>query len=53
MTSNRLKLNANKTQFIWTGSRQQLAKINRTTVIQLNGLAIVLELDVKMSRRPD
>ena len=25
MTSNRLKLNAGKTQFIWTGSRQQVA----------------------------
>jgi len=28
MTSNRLKLNANKTEFIWLGTRQQLAKIN-------------------------
>ena len=28
MGSNRLKLNADKTQVIWTGTRQQLAKIN-------------------------
>src|SRR3989442_15932441 len=28
MDSNRLKLNTNKTQIIWLGTRQQLAKIN-------------------------
>jgi hypothetical protein len=29
MSLNRLKLNAEKTEFIWLGTRQQLAKINR------------------------
>ena len=28
MSSNRLKLNAGKTEFIWLGTRQQLAKLN-------------------------
>ena len=28
MSSNRLRLNPSKTQFIWLGTRQQLAKIN-------------------------
>ena len=28
MSSNRLKMNADKTQVIWIGSRQQLAKVN-------------------------
>ncbi len=33
MTSNRLELNAEKTEFIWLGTRQQLAKINRKPVL--------------------
>jgi len=32
MTSNRLKLNADKTEFIWLGTRQQLAKISNQSV---------------------
>ena len=32
MKSNRLKLNFNKTQFLWLGSRQQLAKIDTKTM---------------------
>ena len=32
MNSNRLKLNADKTQIIWIGSRQQLAKFDHTDV---------------------
>ena len=32
MKSNRLKLNSNKTQFLWLGSRQQLAKIDTKTM---------------------
>src|SRR6218665_3921020 len=28
MSSNRLRLNAQKTKFIWLGNRQQLAKLN-------------------------
>ena len=33
MTSNRLKLNADKAQFIWTGSRQQVAKMNIAAIV--------------------
>jgi hypothetical protein len=29
MSSNRLRLNADKTQFIWLGSSQMLAKTNK------------------------
>ena len=32
MNSNRLKLNSDKTQFLWLGSRQQLAKIDTKTM---------------------
>ena len=32
MTSNRLKLNLDKTQFIWLGTRQQLAKVQCQTI---------------------
>ena len=32
MKSNRLKLNSDKTQFMWLGSRQQLAKIDTKTM---------------------
>jgi len=33
MSSNRLKLNTDKTQFIWLGTAAQLAKINSRTII--------------------
>ena len=33
MTSNRLKLNSDKTQFIWLGTRLQLAKVQCQTII--------------------
>jgi len=42
MTLNRLKLNADKTQLIWLGTRQQLAKL---TVTQLQLSASVVEFD--------
>ena len=32
MMSNRLKLNSDKTQFIWLGIRQQPAKVQRQTI---------------------
>ena len=32
MSSNRLKLNTDKTQSIWLGTRQQLAKISYPTI---------------------
>ena len=32
MTSNSLKLNSDKTQFIWLGTRQQLAKVQHQTI---------------------
>jgi len=46
MTSNRLKLNADKTQFISTGSRQQVAKMN-TAAIVLQGHQIIPECCIK------
>ena len=45
MTSNRLKLNADKTQFIYLGSRQQLVKI-AGSVVNLNTTQIKLSDDV-------
>ena len=42
MTLNRLKLNADKTQLIWLGTRQQLAKL---TVTQLQLSTSVVEFD--------
>ena len=36
MGSNRLKLNAEKTQLIWTGTRQQLAKIDAAEAVLLS-----------------
>ena len=32
MSSNRLKLNADKTQFIWLGSAQMLARVKRSSL---------------------
>ena len=47
MTSNRLKMNADKTQFIWTGSRQQVhAKMNIAAIV-LKGHQIVPECCVE------
>jgi len=40
LSSNRLKLNANKTEFIWLGTRQQLAKLN-SEPLQLKGELIM------------
>jgi len=34
MSSNRLRLNSSKTQFIWLGKRQQLAKIDLEALAQ-------------------
>ena len=42
MSKNRLKLNANKTQLIWLGTRQQLVKL---TVTQLRLTLSVVEFD--------
>ena len=39
MSSNRLKLNADKTDFIWLGMRQQLSKVNRDSIV-LDGVNI-------------
>jgi len=33
MASNRLRLNSDKTQFIWVGSRQQLAIVTVTETL--------------------
>ena len=42
MSKNRLKLNADETQLIWLGTRQQLAKL---TVTQLRLTSPVVEFD--------
>ena len=53
MTSNGLKLNADKTEFIWTSSHQQAAKIN-TAVIVLKGHQYYNpRMQRQMSRRAD
>ena len=46
MSKNRLKLNADKTQLIWLGSRQQLAKL---TVTQLRLTSSVVEFDTSVT----
>ena len=40
MGSNKLKLNADKTQVIWLGTRQQLVKIDNTPIILHDGTVI-------------
>ena len=45
MSANRLKLNAIKTQLIWLGTRQQLAKVNYRSV-NLNGVDLQSSADV-------
>jgi len=47
MTSNRLKLNTEKTQFLCAGTRQQLAKI-ATKSILLDGVSIELSSEVTL-----
>ena len=39
MKSDHLHLNSDKTQFIWVGSRQQLASVSVTEIV-LNGFSI-------------
>jgi len=52
MTSNRLKLNMDKTQFIWLGTAQQLAMCNiRTTA--LTGVNIHLSNQATDCPRPN
>src|SRR6218665_350658 len=45
MSSNRLKLNSEKTQFIWLGGRQQLNKVNINS-INLHGSTVNFESSV-------
>ena len=45
MSSNRLKLNADKTQFIWLGTRQQLLKVD-SDQIQLGSDVVKLQTTV-------
>jgi len=61
MGSNRLKLNANKTQLIWIGTRQQLAKLTVTQLKLINSvvefietvvaLGVVLDAQLSMSQQ--
>ena len=39
MKSDHLHLNSDKTQFIWVGSRQQLASVSVTEIV-INGFSI-------------
>ena len=45
MSSNNLKLNTDKTQFIWHGAKQQLAKVCCQTIIQ-GGTIIPMLMEV-------
>ena len=47
MTSNRLKLNTDKTQFLCAGTRQQLAKITTKSIL-LDGVSIELSDEVTL-----
>ena len=57
MSSNRLKLNADKTEFIWLGTRQQLQKISRqpltvgganvTSVGKVRDLGVMVDEEMK------
>ena len=47
MTSNRLKLNTDKTQFLCAGARQQLAKVNVTSIL-LDGVNTELSDEVTL-----
>ena len=46
MSSNQLRLNARKPQFIWLGTRQQLAKLNLTLSLQNSPLCLFLRCTV-------
>ena len=58
MSSNRLKLNPSKTQYIWIGNKMQLAKIDRQALLQrypgivfetsVMDLGVVIDEEVKM-----
>ena len=59
MSSNRLKLNADKTEFIWLGTRQQLRKISRqalnvggvsvTAVNKVRDLGVIVDDELTMA----
>ena len=63
MSSNRLKLNADKTQFTWVGTRQQLDKINIPSInlgssaVQLqscvNNLGVIFDQRLSMKEHVD
>ena len=63
MSSNRLKLNADKTQFTWLGTRQQLDKINIPSInlgssaVQLqsyvNNLGVIFDQKLSMKQHVD
>ena len=59
MSSNRLKLNGDKTQFIWLGTWQQLAKVQRSAIrigdvnilvsTEVICLGVVLDSEIKLT----
>ena len=60
MSSNRLKLNGDKTQFIWLGTWQQLAKVQCSTILiedvnirvstEVTWLGVVLDSEIKLTK---
>ena len=60
MSSNRLKLNQNKTQYIWIGTQFQLAKINKQQLARMfpgvdflesvMDLGVVIDQELRMDR---
>src|SRR6218665_1870777 len=56
MSSNRLKLNSNKTQLIWFGSQQRLNKVNINSINLLgstvNFQSSVINLGATINERP-
>ena len=55
MKSNRLRMNAHKTQLVWIGTRQQLAKLTTTKLPLLSALvepsSAVLDLGVNIDNQ--
>ena len=49
MSSNRLKLNPDKTQLTWFGSQQQLLKINVTALVMPDGSVIHPKLNMHIA----
>ena len=51
MASNRLKLNPDKTEFLWTGSRKRLMKLNPSDHVLLWRDGVTLNFDLLTQKR--